>query len=187
MSERENGMGWLLMLRRWTRFVCITLLTVGATALMTMMFLIATDVIGRDLFNQAILGTFEIVEYLMIPTVFLALGYAQLEDAHINVDVAIQFLSPRTRAALSVVTLLLTLSVLLPMAWVGYREAMQVYVQKQVSTVLLIPRWPFEVLMVIGLLAFCLAIVVDLQVAIARAAGREIDLKGGGAEKVIAE
>ena len=180
-------MGWILTLRQWTRFLCITLLTVGATALMAMMFLIATDVIGRDLFNQAILGTFEIVEYLMIPTVFLALGYAQLEDAHINVDIAIQFLSPRTRAALSVVTLLLTLSVFLPMAWVGYREAMQVYTQQQVSTVLLIPRWPFQALMVIGVLAFCLAIVVDLLVAIAQGAGRELDLQGGATDKVVAD
>ena len=102
-------------------------------------------------------------------------------------NVAIQFLSRRTRAALSVVTLLLTLGVFLPTAWVGYRETVQVYIQKQVSTVLLIPRWPFEVLMVIGLLAFCLAIVADMLVAIARAAGKEIDLKEGGGEKLAAD
>ena len=73
------------------------------------------------------------------------------------------------------------------MAWVGYRETMQVYVQKQVSTVLLIPRWPFEVLMVIGLVAFCLAIVADLLVAIARAAGKEIDLKERSGAKLVAD
>jgi TRAP-type transport system small permease protein len=180
-------MGWILTFRRWVRLLCITLATVGAVALMAMMFLIAFDVIGRDVLDNAILGTFEIVEYLMIPTVFLAIAYAQLEDTHINVDVAIQFLSRRTRAALSVVTLLLTLGVFLPMAWVGYRETVQVYVQKQVSTVLLIPRWPFEVLMVIGLLAFCLAIVADMLVAIARAAGKEIDLKERSGAKLVAD
>ena len=180
-------MVWILTFRRRIRLLCITLATVGAVALMAMMLLIAFDVIGRDAFNQAILGTFEIVEYLMVPTVFLALAYAQNEDAHINVDVAIQFLSKRTRAALSVVTLILTLAVFLPMTWVGFREAMQVYVQKQVSTVLLIPRWPFEVLMVIGLLAFCLAIVADILTAIARAAGWGIDLKEGGGAKLAAD
>jgi TRAP-type C4-dicarboxylate transport system permease small subunit len=180
-------MGWILTFRRWARLLCVTLATVGAVALMAMMFLIALDVIGRDVLDHSILGTFEIVEYLMVPTVFLALAYAQLEDTHINVDVAIQFLSRRTRAALSAVTLLLTLGVFLPMAWVGYREAMQVYVQKQVSTVLLIPRWPFEVLMVTGLLAFCLAIMADILVAIPRAAGREIDLKERGGAKVAAD
>ena len=180
-------MGWILTFRRWVRLLCVTLATVGAVALMAMMFLIAIDVIGRDLFDHAILGTFEVVEYLMVPTVFLALAYAQLEDTHINVDVAIQFLSRRKRATLGVVTLLLTLGVFLPMAWVGYRETIQVYTQKQVSTVLLIPRWPFEVLMVIGLLAYCLAIVSDMLVAIARAAGKEIDLKEGGAAKLAAD
>lgn len=180
-------MDWILTFRRWTRLLCITLATVGAVALMAMMFLIALDVMGRDLVNLAILGTFEIVEYLMIPTVFLALGYAQCEDAHINVDVAIQFLSQRKRAMLNVVTLLLTLAVFLPMAWVGYREAMQVYAQKQVSTVLLIPRWPFQVLMVIGVVAFCIGIVADLLVAIARSAGREINLQDVGKAKLAAD
>jgi TRAP-type C4-dicarboxylate transport system permease small subunit len=180
-------MGCILGFRRRIRLLCITLSTIGAIALMAMMFLIATDVIGRDVFDHAILGAFEIVEYLMVPTVFLALAYAQLEDAHINVDVGIQFLSRRVRAAFSVVTLLLTLGVFVPMTWVGYKETIQVYVQKQVSTVLLIPRWPFEVLMVIGLLAFCLAIVTDILVAFARAIGVEVDLKEGGGAKLAAD
>ena len=180
-------MGWILTFRQKIRLLCIILSTIGAVALMVMMFLIAFDVIGRDIFDHAILGAFEIVEYLMVPTVFLALAYAQVEDAHINVDVAIQFLSRRTRAAFSVVTFLLTLGVFVPMAWVGYRETMQVYAQKQVSTVLLIPRWPFEALMVIGLLAFCLAIVADILVAFARAIGKEIDLKEGGGAKLAAD
>lgn len=37
-------MDWILTFRRWTRSVCITLATVGAVALMVMMFLIAFDV-----------------------------------------------------------------------------------------------------------------------------------------------
>ncbi len=173
-------MRWILTFRRRIRLLCITLATIGAVALMVMMFLIAFDVIGRDIFDNAILGAFEIVEYLMVPTVFLALAYAQLEDAHINVDVAIQFLSQRTRAAFLVGTLLLTLGVFVPMTWVGFKETLQVYAQRQVSTVLLIPRWPFEALMVVGLFAFCLAILADLFVAFARAIGIEVDLKGAG-------
>ncbi len=180
-------MDWILTFRRWTRAICITLGSVGAVALMVMMFLIAFDVIGRDVLNQAILGTFEIVEYLMIPTVFLALGYGQLEDVHINVDIAIQFLSERTRAALSVLTLLLTLTVFLPMAWVSYQQAMQVYGEKLVSTVLLIPRWPFQVITLIGVIAFCLAILADLLVAMARVAGKTVDLRGGGKVKLAAD
>ena len=61
-------MGWILRLRRWTRLLCMALATVGAVALMVMMLLIAFDVIGRDVFDHAILGTFEVVEYLMVPT-----------------------------------------------------------------------------------------------------------------------
>jgi TRAP-type C4-dicarboxylate transport system permease small subunit len=85
------------------------------------------------------------------------------------------------------VTLLLTLAVFLPMAWVSYQQAMQVYDQKLVSQVLLIPRWPFQALTVTGVLAFCLAIAADLLVAIARAAGREIDLQAAGRVKLAAD
>jgi len=180
-------MAWLVVLRQRTRLVCITLATVGAVALMAMMFLIAFDVIGRDLFARAVLGTFEMVEYLMIPTVFLALAYGQLEDVHINVDIAIQFLSLRQRAALNVFTLLLTLGVFLPMAWVSYLQAMQVYDQQLVSTVLLIPRWPFQTVALIGVVAFCVAIAVDLVLAVAQAAGKDVGLQEAGKAKVAAD
>ncbi|HWU36256.1 MAG TPA: TRAP transporter small permease [Candidatus Acidoferrum sp.] len=180
-------MGFIVTFRRWTRRLCIALATLGAVALMVMMFLITLDVIGRDVFSNAILGTFEIVEYLMIPTVFLALAYGQFEDVHINVDVAIQFMSQRKRAALNVVTLLMTLGVFLPMAWVSYLQAMKVYDQKLVSTVLLIPRWPFQVLALVGVVAYCLAIMTDLFVAIVRAGGKEIDLEEGVKEKLAAD
>ncbi len=180
-------MHWILAFRRWARCVCMALATVGAVALMVMMFLIVLDVTGRDVFDSAILGTFEVVEYLMIPTVFLALGYGQLEDVHINVDIAIQFLSARRRAALNAITLLMTLAVFLPMAWVSYTQAMKVYGQKLASTVLLIPRWPFQVITLIGVLAFTLAIVVDLLVAGLRASGRELDLSDIGKVKLAAD
>ncbi len=180
-------MEWILCFRRWTRMVCMALATVGAVALMVMMFLITFDVFGRDVFDRAILGTFEVVEYLMIPTVFLALAYGQSEDIHINVDVAIQFLSPRKRAALSVVTFLMTLAVFLPMAWVSYQQVLKVYDQKLASTVLLIPRWPFQLMTEIGILAFCLAILADLLLAIARATGKEFDLQEGGKVKLAAD
>jgi len=180
-------MTWILTLRRWSRQLCIGLATVGAVALMVMMFLIAFDVIGRDVFDSAILGTFEVVEYLMVPTVFLALAYGQFEDVHINVDVAIQSLSWRNRARLNVVTLVMTLAVFLPMAWVSYTQAMKVYSQKLASTVLLIPRWPFQTLALIGVAAFCLAILVDLYVAIARASGVELDLKTADNVKLAAD
>ncbi len=180
-------MHWILTFRRWARCVCMALATVGAVALMLMMFLIVLDVTGRDVFDSAILGTFEVVEYLMIPTVFLALAYGQCEDIHINVDVAIHSLSPRRRAVLNVVTLLMTLAVFLPMAWVSYTQAMKVYGQKLASTVLLIPRWPFQVITLIGVLAFTLAIVVDLLVAGLRASGRELDLSDIGKVKLAAD
>jgi TRAP-type C4-dicarboxylate transport system permease small subunit len=180
-------MDWILTFRRCSRRLCLVLATIGAVALMVMMFLIALDVIGRDAFDHAILGTFEVVEYLMIPTVFLALAYGQFEDIHINVDVAIQSLSPRKRAGLNVVTLLMTLLVFLPMTWVSYTQAMKVYGQKLASTVLLIPRWPFQVMALIGVAAFSLAIVMDLCVAIARAAGKEIDLQDAGKAKLAAD
>ena len=171
-------MAWVGAFRRWVRALSIGLTTVGAVALMAMMFLIAFDVMGRDLLNQAIIGTFEMVQYLMIPTVFLALAFGQLEDVHINVDVAIQFISGRKRAALNVITLLLTLAVFVPMAWVSCQQTVQMVDLKQVSQVLLIPRWPFQGLTVVGVAAFCLAILADLLVALAGAAGIELEQPG---------
>ncbi len=58
---------------------------IAGTALLIMMVLTFVDVIGRYGFNKSIFGTAEIVEYLMIFTIFAGLAFVTTTNDHITI------------------------------------------------------------------------------------------------------
>lgn len=180
-------MDLIRIFRRWVLTLCVSLSTVGNVALITAMVLVTVDVAGRDFFNQGVLGTYEMVEYLMVPLAFFSFGLAQLRGAHIKVDVVARHMPTRLRAAMRSVTLTLMLGLLVMIAWSGYEEAVRVFYSQAVSSARLIPRWPFVALMVLGTIVFCLAVFSDLLTAIARAVGKEVELETDSDVELIAD
>jgi TRAP-type C4-dicarboxylate transport system permease small subunit len=61
------------------------LAVIAASALFVMMVLTFVDVIGRYGFHRSVFGTAEIVEYLMIFTIFSALAFVTATNDHITV------------------------------------------------------------------------------------------------------
>ena len=73
---------------------------IAGSALLIMMVLTFVDVIGRYGFNRSIFGTAEIVEYLMIFTIFAGLAFVTATNDHITVtmfDGWIEHLIPNLR------------------------------------------------------------------------------------------
>jgi TRAP-type C4-dicarboxylate transport system permease small subunit len=58
---------------------------IAGTALLVMMVLTFVDVIGRYGFHRSIFGTAEIVEYLMIFTIFAGLAFVTATNDHITI------------------------------------------------------------------------------------------------------
>ncbi len=87
---------------------CLRALTLLAgLALALMMFVTMADVLLRNLFSIPILGTYDIVETLMVFVVFLGIGEAFLDDTHITVDVVDHFVGRRSLHVLKIAALLL--------------------------------------------------------------------------------
>ncbi len=85
---------------------CLRALTlVAATALALMMLITVADIVLRNLFSLPILGTYDLVETMMVFVVFLGIGEAFLNDGHITVDVIDHAVSPRTVALLKLLAL----------------------------------------------------------------------------------
>lgn len=61
------------------------LAVIAGTALLIMMALTFVDVIGRYGFHRSIFGTAEIVEYLMIPTIFAGVAFVTASNDHITI------------------------------------------------------------------------------------------------------
>lgn len=68
-----------------------------ATALLLMMVITFLDVLGRYLINRPFPGAAEMVQYLMITFIFLALPVVTLRNEHISISVVDSVLGPAGR------------------------------------------------------------------------------------------
>jgi TRAP-type C4-dicarboxylate transport system permease small subunit len=73
------------MLERLFLLTARVLAVIAGTALLVMMVLTFVDVIGRYGFHRSIFGTAEIVEYLMIFTIFAGLAFVTATNDHITI------------------------------------------------------------------------------------------------------
>jgi TRAP-type C4-dicarboxylate transport system permease small subunit len=167
--------GWARGIERRARPVAVGLVAVGAVALMAMMFLVVSDVTLRFLFDRPIIGSYELVQYLMVVFIFLAFPFAQFSKAHINVTLVVDGLPGRARAAVDSFTYLICLAIFVLMVWGNWEQTLNVLDVGESSSVLLIPKWPFQFVGVVGLGMLTVATLVDLL--------RSIGLVGGKGRK----
>ncbi len=166
---------WARGTGRWIRPLATILSSVGAVGLTVMMFLVVLDVSSRFLFDAPILGSYEIVEYLMAVFIFFAFGSAQFHKSHINVSLAVNHLPPRARAVVDTVTNLVMLAMFILMVWGAWLQTLDGWSSGVTSSVLLIPKWPFELVATIGLAVLALAVVVDVLESASRIGGRRAE------------
>ncbi|MEC7257221.1 MAG: TRAP transporter small permease [Pseudomonadota bacterium] len=96
----------------------------GAICVVLMMLHVTADVVGRYLFNAPLPGTIVVVaNYYMIIVVFLAIGAAEEQRAHISVDVLTDLMPERPRNLLSIFASVLTVAVVTVLMISGYTEA----------------------------------------------------------------
>jgi len=68
-----------------------------ATALFLMMLITFLDVLGRYLINRPFTGSAELVQYLMVAFIFLALPVVTLRNEHISISLVESALGPAAR------------------------------------------------------------------------------------------
>jgi TRAP-type C4-dicarboxylate transport system permease small subunit len=88
------------MLDRLFLLTARVLALIAGTALLVMMLLTFVDVIGRYGFHRSIFGAAEIVEYLMIFTIFAGLAFVTATNDHISItmfDGWIEYAVPNLR------------------------------------------------------------------------------------------
>ena len=149
-------------LSRWMGYVSSVLVVV-------LMLDVVADVCGRYFFNAPLLGASEMATLMMVIIIFSALAWAALADKHIKVDIVMQRFSPRVRAIVNSITLLLTLGIYGVITWRSVLESMGVH---DVSSYLRVSHTPFYWIMTVGFAVFCISIVVLVIKNIAEARKR---------------
>ncbi len=85
-------------------------------SLIVMMLVTVVDISLRLGMNELVLGSVEIVQFMVVAVVFLALPETFARDQHITVDAIDQFVSPRKQRILRFIAALLSLALLVAMA-----------------------------------------------------------------------
>jgi TRAP-type C4-dicarboxylate transport system permease small subunit len=114
---------------------------IAGTALLIMMVLTFVDVIGRYGFHKSIFGTAELVEYLMIFTIFAGLAFVTATNDHITVtmfDGWIEHLVPNLRRW---AVILFSVGCYALLTWYLLEHGYDLWVSGKRSAVLDLPLW----------------------------------------------
>ena len=137
------------------------LVGVGATVLAAMMFLTASDVTLRYVFNHPIIGAFDLTVYMMVILFAFALPYCAVKKGHVRVDLLLGRLPQKVQTIINSVTTPLGLGLFALITWQTI-----VYMKIQhdtniISSVLLIPRYPFVGLLFLGIACLSIILLAD--------------------------
>jgi TRAP-type C4-dicarboxylate transport system permease small subunit len=134
---------------------------IGALFLAVMMFLTFFDVISNQLgkwavinsrtdFFGPIIGGQELVELLMLVAVSFALAYCALRQGHIRVDLIMQYTSKKANLWFDIFAYGVSMLFYVIIAWQAFKYGLDNIHDKNVTTILTIPTYPFNFIVFIG-------------------------------------
>ena len=141
--------------------------TVGAVFLIGVMLLIVANIVYRIL-GGVIAGTYELIGLLIVVTAAFAIVYAALERGHVAVNIIVSRLPQRPRAILESFTLVIGLGLWALIAWGSVRLISESVLVREKTVLLGVPFLPFRCFWELGLLLFCLVLLIDLVKVLSR-------------------
>jgi len=124
------------------------------------MLLTVADVLLRTFFQYPIQGMLELVELGLACTIFLALPAVFLRDEHLVVDVIDHLVHPSAVRILDLLGALLSLAVLVTMAWQMLPLARSMHEFGDVTSDLSIPKIYYWAPVLLGVIASALATLI---------------------------
>ena len=146
---------WVQRINRW---VCYS----GMLLILPLMLLTSADVIGRAAWARPIPGIVELSSYMLDVFILLGLAYTQQVKGHVRVSMLTSRLPQRAQQSLEIVVTLLSLFIMVLLAWQGWVVGME---ETAVSDMLRIPQRPFKLLVGVAAILLCLELLVDLMSA----------------------
>ncbi|MDY6835029.1 MAG: TRAP transporter small permease [Chloroflexota bacterium] len=149
----------------------------GATSfiiLLSIMVIVLIDIVCRALWRQTLWG-FELSGLLLASAIGLGMGYAQLGDHHIKIEIVHSRLPLKVRNIVDLIKLTLCFLVSLVISWQLWNLTLRSIREKIVTMAVDTPIWLFQGLMFIGFVLLSLQLLVDI-----RYCARQIQSKEGG-------
>jgi TRAP-type transport system small permease protein len=151
------------MLESFAKWITRVLLAIAAAVLALMMFLTATDVLLRYVFNRPLPGAYELVEYMMALIVPFSIVYCAEQKSHVAVDLIMDHMPRRFQKYAAIGVTLITLAFTVLITWQNILYIGETYASKVTSAVLLIPAYPFVAPVAIGIGSVAVILLVQLR------------------------
>lgn len=131
---------------------------IGGFAILVMMLVTIADVFMRYVFNSPLGSNMDITQMSMVVVVFSALAYCGWTGGHVAVDILTDVLPKPILKPLSVLGNFIGGVLVLAMAWQSLLAAIDYYKTGEVSWNLLVPQYPFLIVVALGSLIYSLVL-----------------------------
>ena len=148
------------------RRAAILIKIIGAGGLVLVMLLIVSNIIYR-FSGHTIVGTYELVTLIIVIPAACGLGYAALEKTHVTIRVLVSRFPQRAQLILESLTATLSLIILASISWATLVLLSERGLEEK-TLVLDFPYLPVKFIWVLGLLFYCLIILLELLKAISK-------------------
>ena len=128
----------------------------------SVMALVLTNIIMRNVFKQPIMGTVEIVGLLVATGLGLALANCEMVDGNIGMDIKMDWMPQRVQKMIETVTYLISLSFWAIVVWRVFVYAGTSYVNGRITSTASIPIYPFIFILGFNMFCLCVALVYKL-------------------------
>lgn len=135
---------------------------IAGIALIAMLLLTVSDVIGIKIFSHPVPGAPEFVSFLAVIVIAFAMGYTLVERAHIQVDIFVNKLPARVKSAVEAFVSLLGFGLFVLLAWYSVIYGNQLRAVKEVSMTQHILFYPFVYAVALACLPVCLYLFLEV-------------------------
>ncbi len=131
-----------------------------------MMVLNVADIFASKIGGSSIQGAYELSEVSLMCAVFLAFAYGQTQKTHVHMTLFIGRLPKRSKYVPFFIGNLCSFGMCLVFAYAFTNQTIRQYTTHTITGILHIPYFPFYVISLIGLYAFCFTLLYDLIVSL---------------------
>jgi len=135
---------------------------IGVFFLAMMMITISVDVILRYFFNSPIDGSLEIIQFILVLTILLAIPYTTVKRQHVAIDIVTSKLSKKARTRLDSLMVFISLILCSLVVWRSLQYAGLKHRTGEISTVLSIPLAPLVYVVAFGFALVACVLIVQL-------------------------
>ena len=135
-------MKFLTRLGRAFDQINIIMVLIAAILIVGLTFLVGADISLRYLFNRPLGWVKETSEYILVFLGFLVAPWILKEEGHVKMDLVLNNVSTRTQTMMNMITSIISLIVVLIVAWFSLRVTVDFYKTKLLTpSVLELPKW----------------------------------------------